>query len=53
MQEGQPVNLMEHRHPNILKFDNEGRLYVGDSVGTVHVWDLNVIIFVFKVLTEY
>jgi FOG: WD40 repeat len=36
------VNLLEHRHPNCLKFDNQGRLYIGDSIGCVHVWDIQV-----------
>jgi len=35
-------NLLEHRHPNMLKFDEEGRLYIGDSLGSIHVWDVHV-----------
>jgi len=35
-------NLLEHRHPNILKFDDEGRLYIGDSLGSIHIWDVHV-----------
>jgi len=34
------TNLVEHVHPNCLIFDNTGRLYVGDSQGVVHVWDI-------------
>ena len=35
-------NLLDHRHPNCLKFDENGRLYVGDSLGLVHIWDVDV-----------
>lgn len=35
-------NLLDHRHPNCLKFDENGRIYVGDSLGMVHVWDIEV-----------
>ena len=36
------INLLEHRHPNILKFNDQGRLFIGDSLGSLHVWDLRV-----------
>jgi len=36
------ANLLEHRHPNCLQFDEDGRLYVGDSLGAIHVWDIQV-----------
>lgn len=38
-------NLLEHRHPNSLQFDVDGRLYIGDSRGLVHVWDVDVLCF--------
>jgi hypothetical protein len=37
------VNLLEHRHPNCLRIDEE-RLYVGDSLGLIHLYDIRVII---------
>ncbi len=40
------ANLLEHRHPNCLKFDKQGRLYIGDAVGSVHIWDVQVIGFI-------
>jgi len=44
------VNLLEHRHPNVLRFDDEGRLYIGDSLGSIHVWDIQVS---FLMIREY
>jgi hypothetical protein len=29
---------METKHPNAMVFDNEGRLFVGDSHGHINVW---------------
>lgn len=31
-------SLMETKHPNAIVFDNEGRLFVGDSHGQINVW---------------
>ncbi len=33
-------SLADHRHPNIIKFDDFNRLYVGDSLGTIHVYEI-------------
>jgi len=35
-------NLMEKKHPNALVFDNDGRLFVGDSHGQINVWRVYV-----------
>ena len=29
-----------HRHPNCITFSDSGRLFVGDSKGTISVWDI-------------
>jgi len=34
--------LLSHSYPTSLVFDDTGRLYVGDSNGLVHVWDVIV-----------
>ncbi|KRX05440.1 WD40-repeat-containing domain [Pseudocohnilembus persalinus] len=34
-------NLLKHRHPNSICFDRHGRLFAGDSLGSIHVFDLN------------
>eukprot|EP00826_Nyctotherus_ovalis_P049041 TRINITY_DN5858_c0_g1_i5.p1 TRINITY_DN5858_c0_g1~~TRINITY_DN5858_c0_g1_i5.p1 ORF type:complete len:607 (+),score=157.79 TRINITY_DN5858_c0_g1_i5:114-1934(+) len=34
--------LLTHNYPTSLAFDDTGRLYVGDSRGYVHVWDVIV-----------
>jgi jouberin len=34
--------VFDHRHPNCLVFDNTGRLYIGDSLGVIHIWDLSI-----------
>lgn len=36
------TNLLEHRHPNCITIGNDGRLYVGDSLGIVHVWEIQL-----------
>lgn len=36
------TNLLDHRHPNTLVFNENGRLYIGDSLGIVHVYDVKV-----------
>lgn len=35
-------NLMEKKHPNAIVFDNEGRLFVGDSYGQINVWRIDI-----------
>lgn len=35
------INLLEHRHPNSLRIDEE-RLYVGDSLGLIHLYDIRL-----------
>ncbi len=39
--------LLSHNYPTSLVFDDTGRLYIGDSRGYVHVWDIIVMSFVF------
>ena len=34
--------LIDHRHPNCVTFDSDGRLYAGDSLGEIHVYSLRV-----------
>lgn len=34
--------LIGHNYPTSMVFDDTGRLYIGDSVGEVHVWDVIV-----------
>ena len=31
-------NMIEKKHPNCMTFDNEGKLFVGDSYGQINVW---------------
>ena len=33
---------MDHRHPNCVVFDITGRLYIGDSLGYIHIWLLSI-----------
>ena len=33
-------NSLDHRHPNTLSFDISGQLYIGDSIGYIHIWEL-------------
>jgi len=35
--------VLEHRHPNSLFFDELGKLYIGDSLGAIHIWEIRVI----------
>lgn len=35
-------NLLEHRHPNIVEFDEKGKMFVGDSLGMIHIYDISV-----------
>lgn len=35
-------SLMEKKHPNAMVFDNDGRLFVGDSYGQINVWRIAV-----------
>jgi len=34
--------ILDRRHPNNMVFDNIGNLYIGDSLGVVHVWSITV-----------
>ena len=36
------LKLLGHRHPNCVKFAPENILYVGDSLGMIHIYDLRV-----------
>ena len=36
------TNLLDHRHPNSLIFNENGTLYIGDSLGMVHIFDVKV-----------
>lgn len=33
---------LDHRHPNSVVFDITGRLYIGDSLGHIHIWILTI-----------
>lgn len=33
---------LDHRHPNVVLFDNSGRIYIGDSLGYIHIWELKI-----------
>ena len=33
---------LDHRHPNSVVFDITGRLYIGDSLGHIHIWLLTI-----------
>lgn len=33
---------LPYRYPNYLMFDQQGSVYVGDSVGTIHVWSVQI-----------
>ena len=33
---------LDHRHPNCVVFDITGRLYIGDSLGYIHIWLLSI-----------
>ena len=33
---------LDHRHPNTVVFDLTGRLYIGDSLGLIHIWLLSI-----------
>jgi jouberin len=34
--------ILDHRHPNSLVFDEIGRLFIGDSLGSIHMWQLSI-----------
>jgi hypothetical protein len=34
-------NLLEHRHPVTLAVDNQNLIYVGDSIGDIHIYYYN------------
>lgn len=36
------TNLLDHRHPNTLVFNETGRLHIGDSLGIVHIYDIKI-----------
>lgn len=33
-------NIQKKVHPNCLTFSEGGRMFVGDSVGTINAWDV-------------
>ena len=33
---------IDHRHPNTIVFDQNGQLYIGDSLGYIHIWELSL-----------
>jgi jouberin len=33
---------LDHRHPNTIVFDRTRQLYIGDSLGYIHIWELNI-----------
>ena len=33
---------LDHRHPNSVLFDITRRLYIGDSLGHIHIWLENI-----------
>jgi len=35
-------NLLNKKHPNCLSFDENGRLFVGDSFGQINVWQVTI-----------
>lgn len=37
-----PDQAPEYRHPNYLDFDNSAWLIIGDSLGQIHVWSVNI-----------
>jgi jouberin len=36
------LKLLGHRHPNYVKFAPENILFIGDSLGMIHIYDLRV-----------
>ena len=34
--------VFEHRHPNCITFDETGRMYIGDSLGVIHIWEIRL-----------
>lgn len=39
----QNPTLADYIHPNCMAFDRNGRLYVGDSIGLIRVWDVSYV----------
>lgn len=35
--------VLEHRHPNSIFFDELGKLFIGDSLGAIHIWEFRII----------
>jgi jouberin len=35
--------VLEHRHPNSLIFDPYGRLFIGDSQGSIHLYEVRIV----------
>ena len=33
---------LDHRHPNCVVFDISGQLYIGDSLGHLHIWEFKI-----------
>lgn len=34
---------LDHRHPNTIVFDQNGQMYIGDSLGYIHIWEVRII----------
>ena len=39
----QNPTIADYIHPNCMVFDRNGRLYVGDSIGLIRVWDVSYV----------
>lgn len=42
LKESDSKTLFEHRHPNYLEFDNQCQLYVGDSLGMISIFNVQI-----------
>ena len=34
---------LDHRHPNTVVFDQNGQMYIGDSLGYIHIWEVRIV----------
>jgi WD40 repeat protein len=34
--------VLDHRHANCIFFDEYGKLYIGDSLGAIHIWEFRI-----------
>lgn len=42
MKNSDEKQILEHRHPNTITFDHQEIMYVGDSLGMIHLFNVNV-----------